>query len=188
MAGSLALVHVNLLRDHIGCKMRQIWMLFLIGLIVVLLAGCGTTGKRTDVDVDIEYNIWATGNVIIKPAVDQQSTTGDIEDLATDNKPNVPVDLQLTKPADVLQSAIIETVDGAILEQAGKIKPPDVVEPAPVPIPDPILDKNKIESVRMVPYEDKSGGWMRKPGKDYKGPLRIVFYNGCGVLDVPDPA
>jgi len=169
---------------------RKIWLFyllsFLLWMVLVLLTGCGTTGKRTDVDVDINYNITAAGDVIIKPAVDQQSTTGDIKDLATDNRPNTPVDLQLTKPADVLQQAVSEKVNETILDQADKIKPPAVGEPAPVP--DPILDKKIIESVNMVPYEDKSGGWMGMPGKEYKGPLHIVFNNGCGVLDVPDPA
>jgi uncharacterized protein YceK len=167
----------------------KIWILNLLSFIllvfIICLGGCGTTGKRTDVDVDINYNITAAGNVIIKPALDQQSTTGNIEDLATDNRPNVPVDLRLTKPADVLQQAIVDTVDEAIFDQAVKIAPPVVIEPGPVPDSD--LDKKIIESLKMIPYEDKSGGWMSRPGKDYS-PLIIVFNNGCGALDVPDPA
>lgn len=165
--------------------MKQI----LVPLMFLLIAGCGTTGKRTDITIRIDVE--AQGNVAISPLIDQESLTGDVKDLTTSHDTAVPVDLVLT-PMQSLEKAVQGVADTAILKKAEEITD-TTLEDA---FEDPVI---KAEEIKVLPVEsniteearfhgiNSDNGrpvwYFKQTMKEYPEAFNITI-PGCGVLIV----
>lgn len=147
--------------------------------VVILVSGCGTYGKKVDVKLDFVYNITTTGAVTISPTVDQKSLTGDIRDLKTDNRPDIPVKLEFPKPADILQQSIEGAVDSKILKKAEEIIVPPVEPPA-----EPSTDQ-KITLQKAIDSERKFN-WLPVSGASIDSAIDVEFPECDYTLHVPN--
>jgi len=134
--------------------------LLLAAIGLTLLSGCAqTTGKRTEVPTEIvirdNYNCLIT----ISPVVDQESLTGDIKELSSDNRPDIPIELSapVSVPVPTSVAAAKELV-------AGKIKTDvisDLIESVTIPPELPV----SVGGTTYITSELKNGAYP--PGYDW---------------------
>ena len=142
----------------------------------LLLSGCGTTGKETVIRTVFEIHNNENCRIVISPGIDQASKMGDLSDISTDNRPDMP--WNLTVPL---------SGGGALGDVIPILTPKDKPGKSPVLKPDPVKKKLEIASLKL---EDDGKGpqlysWWNHTGSYYGGPV-IVTVEGCGTYTIPD--
>lgn len=156
-----------------------------IVLCMFLLVSCGTTGKRTDIDIRI--TVTAQGDVAISPLIDQESLMGDVRDLSTSYDPNVPVDLNFSlTPEQQLVEAGKSLAAAKIVKEAIAIE--EDTDEVIIITPDNekifVPPEKTRYSMEYLSKHNRSHVWFPWTGKE--GRLVLAWPECNNELHVPD--
>ena len=143
---------------------------------VLLLAGCGTTGKNVESDLAIYDN--ENCLILILPAI--ETSSGDAANTSANRTDTVLKDLiklpdKLAAAASALEAAGGTVAAGKILDEVAVLDPVESETTTPV-----------VETISLRPIDNRSFEWLPETGAAYGKNVLFVFDNDCGQLLVPD--